>query len=147
MGTTVQPEKDDASGSRGTDARSETSSSEKSGQRTPNNHSFKSSRSRPGSKHGKAQRQTWPSPDKYNQRSLLVFSLDNPIRKFFIAAIEWPWWDRTVLLVILVNTLTLLLEDPYDIPELKYDSPFRTAMGLLSTVLICFFAPLTTSSL
>jgi hypothetical protein len=78
----------------------------------------------------------WPSPLKYNRRSLQILTLQNPIRRAFIAAIEWPWWDRTVLFVILVNTISLLCRDPYDIPAFFPDSPTRIVWDTLSTVII-----------
>ena len=84
-----------------------------------------SSRStRSGSSHRRKHRSSidalpsWPDPDKYDPRSLFCFRLQNPIRKAVIACIEYPvkpggsgmsWWDKTVLVVILLNTVTLMV--------------------------------------
>jgi hypothetical protein len=134
MPNAVGVEKMDVSASdhQASDARSETSRSGKSGVGASNSSITDHSRH---SRHGK-RKPTWPSPDKYNRRSLLLFTLESPVRKFFIAAIEWPWWDRTVLVVIMMNTLILLMQDPYDIPEFLYESRVRSATDTLSTVCV-----------
>jgi hypothetical protein len=80
----------------------------------------------------------WPSPSKYNRRSLLILTLQNPVRRAFIAAIEWPWWDRIVLFVIVVNTISLLFRDPYDIPAFLPESRMRIIWDTLSTVVLFF---------
>ena len=56
----------------------------------------------------------WPSVHDYEALSLGVFTLRNPLRKFCIACIEWPWWDKGVLLLIVVNTIQLMMFDPFD---------------------------------
>ena len=76
----------------------------------------------------------WPDPEKYNHRSLMLFTLQNPIRRAIIAAIEYPWWDRTVLLVISFNACALLSHDPYDVPQLLPTSSRRNVLHVLSQV-------------
>jgi hypothetical protein len=76
----------------------------------------------------------WPDPNKYNERSFFLFTLNNPFRRTLIACIEWPWWDRTVLFVILINTVVLAMNDPYDIPQLFPISEKRTVLEFLSKV-------------
>ncbi len=76
----------------------------------------------------------WPNPRKYNKRSLLLFRLESPFRKALIAAIEWPWWDRIVLFVILINSCMLAYNQPYDIPELRPNDTERNALALVSQV-------------
>lgn len=72
------------------------------------------------------QEESWPDPTKYNQRSLFILSLKNPLRRFLIASIEWKWWDRTVLLLILLNTLQLgFIYNPFDVDALRPDSTVR----------------------
>jgi hypothetical protein len=68
----------------------------------------------------------WPDPSKYNHRSLFTLTLKNPVRRFLIASIEWKWWDRTVLLLILLNTLQLgFIYNPFDVDALRPDSSVR----------------------
>jgi hypothetical protein len=78
---------------------------------------------------------SWPDPRKYNPRSLLLFSLQNPFRRAFIAAIEWPWWDRIVLGVIMINSGLLAYYQPYDVPELRPDETERRALEYVSKVI------------
>ena len=88
------------------------------------------------SRHSASNREprSWPDPYKYNERSFCLFTLKNPFRKALIACIEWPWWDRTVLMVIFVNSIVLAMYDPYDIPQLLPTSSKRTALEMLSKV-------------
>ena len=72
------------------------------------------------------QEEMWPDPTKYNHRSLFLLTLKNPARRFLIASIEWKWWDRTVLLLILLNTLQLgFIYNPFDVDALRPDSSVR----------------------
>lgn len=54
----------------------------------------------------------WPDPLKYNASTEFRQSLHNPMRRFAIRCIEWPMWDKCVLLLILINTIQLSLYDP-----------------------------------
>ena len=53
-----------------------------------------------------------PDLNKYNKRSLFVFTLKNPLRLFFIRILEDKRTDQTVLLLILLNTCQLALYNP-----------------------------------
>ena len=100
------------------------------------------SRHSSGSRQKRAQRvqNSWPHPEKYNYRSLYLFTLNNPFRKALIAAIEWRWWDRIVLIVIFLNTIILALYDPYDIVQLRPVSVKRNAFDWISKAFSIFFA-------
>jgi hypothetical protein len=78
----------------------------------------------------------WPDPYKYNERSFFLFTLNNTFRRTLISCIEWPWWDRTVLFVILINTVVLAMNDPYDIPQLLPTSEKRVVLEKLSKVCV-----------
>ncbi|KAJ1482877.1 hypothetical protein T484DRAFT_2627850 [Baffinella frigidus] len=85
--------------------------------------------------------QEFPDPHRYNARSLYCFKLQNPLRKFLIRAIEWKWWDRTVLILIFLNTLQLALYDPFDVEALNPDPEYRDAMTAVGAVFTwAFFA-------
>ena len=76
----------------------------------------------------------WPDPNIFSQRSLVFFTLQNPLRRVVIAAVERPIWDRAVLFVISFNACVLLSHDPYDVPELLPVSPKRDILHTLSQV-------------
>jgi hypothetical protein len=78
--------------------------------------------------------ESWPNPRKYNHRSLLLFSLKSPFRRALIAAIEWPWWDRIVLVVIMINSGLLAYYQPYDVPALRPNDTERKALEYVSKV-------------
>ena len=39
----------------------------------------------------------------YGSYSLYLFPVSHPVRRFAIQAIEWKWFDRIVLLLIVIN--------------------------------------------
>ena len=78
--------------------------------------------------------QEFPDPHRYNARSLYLFTLQNPIRRALIRAIEWKWWDRIVLLLIFLNTVQLAAFLPFDVPALNPDPEFRDAMDIVGKV-------------
>jgi hypothetical protein len=59
-------------------------------------------------------------PAKFEAVSLGCLSLRNPIRRLCIRCITWPegsltpWWDQGVLLLIMINTIQLMMFDPFD---------------------------------
>ena len=70
----------------------------------------------------------WPDPDVYELRSLFCMTLRNPIRRAAIAAIEWPkrgssFWDKKVLFVIGLNTITMAMYDCFDKPSMRACDP------------------------
>ena len=48
----------------------------------------------------------------YGSRSLFLFPVRHPLRRFAIQAIEWKWFDRIVLLLIVTNCVFLAITDP-----------------------------------
>jgi hypothetical protein len=103
------------------------------------NRSAASSQSRKSLRNGGPR--PWPDPNKYNERSFFLFTLENSFRRTLIFCIEWPWWDRTVLFVIFINTVVLAINDPYDIPQLLPISEKRVALEFLSKVSVYNFTP------
>ena len=87
----------------------------------------------------------WPDPNKYNERSFFFFTLNHSFRRTLISCIEWPWWDRTVLFVILINTVVLAMNDPYDIPQLLPISERRAVLEILSKVCVISIKSVTTT--
>jgi len=65
----------------------------------------------------------WPDDRLYNKRSLFLYNLQSPVRQMAIRMIEWPWWDRKVLIVILMNTCTLAMYDAFDTPDMRACNP------------------------
>ena len=59
----------------------------------------------------------------YSSRSCFLLPTDNPVRRVFIDFVEWPWFDRTVLLLICLNCAFLAVQGP---PGYK-DAPFHEA--------------------
>ena len=51
---------------------------------------------------------------RYGGLSLGFLPPDNPFRTRFIDLVEWPWFDRTVLVAIVVNCLFLAVQGPPD---------------------------------
>lgn len=49
---------------------------------------------------------------QYSNRSLFFFSSSSKIREILIKVVEWPIFDRLVLLLICVNCIFLILDDP-----------------------------------
>ena len=48
----------------------------------------------------------------YSSRSFFLLSTDHPLRRTFIDVIEWPWFDRAVLLLICLNCAFLAVQGP-----------------------------------
>lgn len=65
----------------------------------------------------------WPDDRKYNPRSLFLFTLQNPIRQTAIRCIEWPGWDRKVIIIIMINTVCLAMYDPFDVESMRACDP------------------------
>ena len=59
----------------------------------------------------------------YSSRSFFLLSTDHPLRRTFIDVIEWPWFDRAVLLLICLNCAFLAVQGPPGYEE----APFRDA--------------------
>ena len=65
----------------------------------------------------------WPDDRLYNNRSLFLFTLQNPFRQAIIRMIEWEHWDNKVIGVILCNTITLAMYDCFDTPQMRMCAP------------------------
>ena len=64
-----------------------------------------------------AKERPWPDDRKYNPGSLFLFNLQNPIRQTAIRWIEYDWWDTKVISIIILNSITLCMFDPFDTPD------------------------------
>jgi len=51
---------------------------------------------------------------RYRKNSCCVLHFDSPVRQVFIRSMESPWFDRTSMLAILMNCVTLAMYDPFD---------------------------------
>jgi len=58
----------------------------------------------------------WPNRTRYAATVFYVLTLENPLRLGAISAIEWRYWSSGVLALILVNSLMLTMQDPFDDP-------------------------------
>jgi len=63
-------------------------------------------------------------------------TLKNPLRLAAISVLEWKWWSPGVLLLILINSLMLTMEDPFDDPP---SSELGKLLAILSTIFSIFF--------
>jgi hypothetical protein len=57
----------------------------------------------------------WPNPHKYEAKSLACLTLRNPLRQLCIRGVEWVRWDQGVLALIILNTIQLMMYDPFDV--------------------------------
>jgi hypothetical protein len=66
--------------------------------------------------------QVWPDPEyvekEYSERSLFMLSRQNGLRRLAMSALEHPWWDRGVMAFIFLNTIVLLMFDPFDTEDI-----------------------------
>lgn len=77
---------------------------------------------------------SWPDAMIYNPRSLYCLRLRNPIRMICIACIEWKWWDRIVLFLILLNTVQLGIFDPFDVEQFRPSADRREVFEWIGKV-------------
>ena len=54
--------------------------------------------------------QSEPPPPPYSGRACCCLEVDNPLRVRCISFIEWPWFDRFILFVIVLNSLLLAVQ-------------------------------------
>lgn len=54
---------------------------------------------------------------KLNGVSLFCLKPDNCLRLLCDKLVEWWWFEKTILFLILISTITLALETPLDDPE------------------------------
>jgi hypothetical protein len=74
----------------------------------------------------------WPDPELYTDRSLFLFTLRTPIRRFCVATIESTSFQRFVLVLITGSTAILASNDPLDSTQ--------GVLGLASQVFSVLFA-------
>ncbi len=72
--------------------------------------------------------------------SLFILGRQNPLRLALIRLIENKWFDRFVLLVILVNVAFMAAFDPLDIPEVNPISEKRQTLDTADFFFSVFFA-------
>ena len=60
----------------------------------------------------------------YTDRSCLVLSTDSCIRKSVIRFIEWPWFDRVVLVLICLNCTFLAVQGPPGSTQAAFDDAY-----------------------
>lgn len=66
--------------------------------------------------------------------SLFAFSINNPIRREFLWLIEWPWFDRFILLLIIFNSVLLSVYQYRD-----SEATVNKVMEAVDPVLLVFF--------
>ena len=72
---------------------------------------------------------------QYSKKSLFLFDERNPLRRVCVWLIEWKWFDRFIMLAILVNSLCLSV---YDYSDRNADSFYNRVLnwvGIAFTVL------------
>jgi len=88
----------------------------------------------------KVANQKWPDDEKYQARSLFLFTLQSPARQTMIRWVEWKWWDRIVLMIILLNTIQLLFIDPLDNEKTRPNGPQqRNALEVIGQIFSVIF--------
>lgn len=77
---------------------------------------------------------------RYEPISCLVFKISNPFRQYMIRWAESSLFGFIILFTIFLNTITLAIADPLDLPELQPQSQTRDIIELLGMVFnIVFF--------
>ncbi|KAF1332070.1 Voltage-gated ion channel, partial [Globisporangium splendens] len=74
-------------------------------------------------------------PSKLTDRSLLIFTLENPIRKASTLTITHPHFDNVSLVLIAVSTVALAIDNPLNPP----DSTFVCILSWLDSILTGLF--------
>ena len=74
----------------------------------------------------------------YGSRACCCITPTNPIRRAFISLIEWPWFDRFVLLLIILNCSFLAMQGPPGSPDAIFNADrahqFECAFTVLFTI-------------
>ena len=58
-----------------------------------------------------------PSGRVYRGMAWGCMQVDHPVRALFIRLVEWPWFDRTVLVLIVANCVVMASKDPLSIED------------------------------
>ena len=73
----------------------------------------------------------------YGSHSLCFFSVSHPVRRFAIDAIEWVWFDRIVLLLIVINCVFLAITDPTCPDGCSHRDPKVDAVLMYAEYIFC----------
>ena len=84
--------------------------------------------------HTQDDRVPWPNRNLYMPVAFYCLTLESPLRLLAISACEWTWWSRGVLALILINSLMLTLEDPFDDPPSSELGKLLETMSTLFSV-------------
>ncbi len=71
---------------------------------------------------------------RYEPVSCLIFKISNPFRQYMIRWAESSFFGFMILFTIFLNTITLAIADPLDLPELQPNSPTRDNIELLGMI-------------
>ena len=75
------------------------------------------------------------SKRSYGFRACCCITPTNPIRRAFISFIEWPWFDRFVLLLIILNCIFLAVQGPPGSPDAVFSEALAQQFECAFTVL------------
>ena len=73
----------------------------------------------------------------YGSHSLFLFPVSHPVRRFAIQAIEWKWFDRIVLLLIVTNCVFLAITDPTCPDGCSHRNPKVDAVLMYAEYVFC----------
>ncbi|TMW68721.1 hypothetical protein Poli38472_006189 [Pythium oligandrum] len=80
-------------------------------------------------------RQSVNAPKKVANRSLLILTVHNPVRKFCIKVISHPHFDSISLALIAISTISLAIDNPLNSPN----STFVTLLSWADSILTILF--------
>ena len=75
------------------------------------------------------------SKKTYASKSCFCLTTNSSLRRVFIDFIEWPWFDRFILLLIVVNCTTLAIQGPPGNKDAPIGPENAARMELLFTIL------------
>ena len=76
-----------------------------------------------------------PSGRKYESRTCGICSVHHPTRRLFIDFIEWPWFDRVILVLIVLNCTFLAVQGPPGSPDAMFDESSTERIEIGFTIL------------
>jgi len=71
---------------------------------------------------------------RYAGKAFGLLRLGHPVRRRFIALVEWPWFDRVVLALILVNCVAMAASNPLAVEPPEWERPLEWVFTLAFTV-------------
>ena len=75
---------------------------------------------------------------KYPYSILWGFTVHSPLRRNCIRLVEWEWFDRTSLILIVLNVITMMLSEPTRTEIVSIDYLFAWTDPMFS-ILFTFF--------